>query len=96
MDKKLIKGEYLEVLLRSWRRIFSTKDVAMLWVEDRKLKVSGRLNKYVQAGKLVRVRRGIYAKDKKYDPLELANRIFIPSYISFETVLTREGINFQY
>ena len=96
MDKKLIKGEYLEVLLRSSRTIFSTKDVAMLWGEDRKLKVSGRLNKYVQAGKLVRVRRGIYAKDKKYDPLELANRIFIPSYISFETVLTREGINFQY
>lgn len=96
MNKKPTKGEYLEVLLRSARTIFSTKDVALLWNEDKKETISGRLNKYVKVGKLVRVRRGIYAKDENYDRLELANRIYIPSYISFETVLTREGINFQY
>jgi len=39
-------------------------------------------------------RRGIYAKDKNYDRLELANRIYTPSYISLETVLSREGIVF--
>lgn len=96
MDKKPTKGEYLEVLLRSLRSIFSTKDVALLWGEEKGDKVTGRLNKYVKAGKLVRVRRGIYAKDKNYDRLELATRIYTPSYISFETVLTRAGINFQY
>ena len=96
MDKKPTKGEYLEVLLRSPKTVFSTKDVALLWSESIGSKVSGRLNKYVKAGKLVRVRRGIYAKDKNYNRFELATRIYTPSYISFETVLTRGGINFQY
>jgi len=45
---------------------------------------------------LVRAYRGLYAKDQNYDRFELATRIYTPSYISFETVLTREGINFQY
>ena len=58
--------------------------------------ISGRLYKYVKAGKLVKVRRGIYAKDKNYNRFELATRIYTPSYISLETVSTRAGINFQY
>lgn len=96
MNKKPTKGEYLEVLLRSPKTIFSTKDIAMLWSEDRKQTITGRLNKYVKAGKLLNVRRGIYAKDENYDRFELATRIYTPSYISFETILTRAGINFQY
>jgi len=86
----------LGILLRSSKTVFSTKDVALLWAEERKKTVSARLNKYVKAGKLIRVRRGLYAKDKNYDKFELATRIYTPSYISFETVLTRAGINFQY
>lgn len=96
MDRKPTKGEYVEVLLRSPKTVFSTKDVALLWGEEKDQTVSGRLNKYVKAGKLVRVHRGIYAKDKNYNHFELATRIYTPSYISFETVLTRAGINFQY
>ena len=96
MDRKPVKGEYAGVLLRSPRTVFSTKDVALLWGEERRQTVSGRLNKYVKAGKFVRVHRGIYAKDNNYNSFELANRIYTPSYISFETVLTRAGINFQY
>jgi hypothetical protein len=95
VNKKPTKGEYLEVLLRSPKTIFSTKDVALLWNENDNLVVTDRLKRYVRSGKLVRLRRGFYAKDKNYDPLELATRIYTPSYISFETVLTREGINFQ-
>jgi len=96
MDNKPKKGEYVEVLLRSSRTVFSTKDVALLWGEEKEQTVSSRLNKYVKAGKLVRVHRGIYAKDKNYNRFELATRIYTPSYISFETVLTRGGINFQF
>ncbi|MGD2246426.1 MAG: hypothetical protein PVI11_07765 [Candidatus Aminicenantes bacterium] len=47
-------------------------------------------------GKLHAIRKGIYAKDKNYDKLELANKIFTPAYISLETVLSREGIVFQH
>lgn len=96
MDKKPVKGEYLEVLLRSPKAIFTTKDVALLWSEDKEQTVSGRLSKYVKAGKLVRVRRGIYAKDKNYEKYELATKIFTPAYVSFETVLTKNGVVFQF
>jgi hypothetical protein len=96
MDKKPIKGEYLEILLRSPQTIFSTKDASLLWRENDATLVSDRLKKYVKVGKLIRVRRGFYAKDEKYNRFELATRIYTPSYISFETVLNRTGINFQY
>ena len=96
MNKKPTKGEYLEVLLRSSKTVFSTKDAALFWGETKASTVSARLNKYAKAGKLVSVRRGIYAKDENYNRFELATRIYTPSYISFETVLTRTGINFQY
>jgi len=95
MDKKPTKGEYLDVLLRSPKTIFSTKDVALLWGEEAENAVRVRLNNYVKTGRLIRLRRGFYAKDKNYNRFELATRIYTPSYISFETVLTREGINFQ-
>jgi hypothetical protein len=78
------------------KTVFTTKDVALLWGEDAEQTITGRLHKYVKAGKLVSVRRGIYAKDENYDRFEMATRIYTPSYVSFETVLTRAGINFQY
>lgn len=96
MDKKIKKGEYLDILLRSKKTVFSTKDIALLWGEESKGATRVRLSYYVKAGKLIRIHRGLYAKDENYDRFELATRIYTPSYISFETVLTRAGINFQY
>ncbi len=96
MNKKPKKGEYLDILLRSPKTIFSTKDAALLWTEEKESTVSVRLNKYVAAGKLIGVRRGLYAKDKNYDRFELATKIYTPSYIGFETVLARAGIVFQF
>jgi predicted transcriptional regulator of viral defense system len=95
MNKKPSKGEYLDILLKSPQSVFSIKDVALLWQEEKEQKISLRLSKYVQAGRLLRLRRGFYVKDKNYNRLELATRIYTPSYISFETVLTRSAINFQ-
>lgn len=86
----------METILRSPQTIFSIKDVSLMWGENDESKISIRLNKYAKAGKLVKVRRGLYAKDQNYNRFELATRIYTPSYISFETVLTREGISFQY
>lgn len=90
------KGTYLEILLRSPKTIFTTKDIALLWGENSDNKFRVRLSKYSKTGKLMRLAHGIYAKDENYDSLELATRLYTPSYISFETVLTRSGINFQY
>lgn len=96
MNPRPTKGQFVEILLRSPKTIFTMADVAMLWGEEAGNAVRVRLNNYVKTGKLIRVHRGIYAKDKNYDRFELATRIYTPSYISFETVLTRAGINFQY
>jgi predicted transcriptional regulator of viral defense system len=96
MDKKLTKGEYLDVLLRSPKTVFSNKDIALLWGEEGENAVRVRLNNYTKTGRLIRLRRGLYVKDKNYDKNELAGKIFIPSYISFETVLGAAGVTFQY
>ncbi len=96
METKLKKGEYVEVVLRSPKTVFSVKDIALLWGQEAENAIQVRLSSYVKNGKLIRVHRGIYAKDKNYNRFELATRIYTPSYVSFETVLTRAGVNFQY
>jgi predicted transcriptional regulator of viral defense system len=96
MNKTPIKGEFLEVLLRSQKTVFSTKDASLLWNEKDDKIISNRLKKYVKSGKLVRLRRGLYAKSRDYNKNELATKIFTPSYISFETVLGSAGVTFQY
>ncbi len=96
MDRKPKKGEYVEVLLRSPQTIFTPKDAALIWGEEKEHTVSARLNKYVASGKLIRVRRGVYAKDRHYDAFELATKIYTPAYISFETVLAKAGVVFQF
>lgn len=47
-------------------------------------------------GDLYRIRKGLYAKSRNYNKFELATRIFTPSYVSFETVLAKEGLIFQF
>lgn len=96
MGEKPQKGQYVETILRSSKTVFSTKDIALLWGEKTSTAVRARLSSYVKNKKLIRIHRGIYAKDDNYNRFELAARIYTPSYISFETVLTRTGINFQY
>lgn len=90
------KGHYLESILRSPKTVFSYKDVALLWRESNSEAVKVRLSYYARQGKLYRIRRGLYAKDKNYNKFELATRIFTPSYLSFETVLAKEGVIFQF
>lgn len=96
MENKIKKGEYLDTLLRSKKTVFSTKDVALLWGEKSEAAARVRLSYYVKKGNLLRIHRGLYAKDKNYDKFELATKIYTPSYISFETVLAKTGVTFQF
>ena len=86
----------ISAILRSSRTVFTFKDISLMWRNTDKKSVIAGINYYVSTGQLHRIRRGIYAKDKNYDKTELACRIYTPAYVSFETVLTRAGINFQY
>ena len=90
------KGNYLTTILRSNKTVFTPKDIALLWQDSNIDAARVRLSYYVRKGDLFRIRRGVYTKNKEYDKLELATRIFTPSYVSFETVLAREGLIFQY
>jgi hypothetical protein len=57
--------------------------------------LSDRLRYYVKTGRLLNPRKGIYAKPG-YNPLELANILYTPSYISLEYVLQQAGVIFQF
>jgi predicted transcriptional regulator of viral defense system len=96
MKKDTQKRPFLEQILRSPQTIFSTKDVSLLWREDDMAVVANRLKQYARTGALLRVRRGLYAKDATYNKSELATRVYTPSYVSFETVLSHTGITFQF
>ncbi len=51
------------------------------------------LNRLVKAGVLIKLRRGIYQPEFQGFELEkVANEIYYPSYLSFETALSRYGI----
>lgn len=90
------KGDYLQTILRSSKTVLTLKDIALLWQDDQTDAARVRLNYYVRKGDLFRIRRGLYTKNKEYNKLELATRIFTPAYVSFESVLTKEGLIFQY
>jgi predicted transcriptional regulator of viral defense system len=90
------KGSYLTSILRSNKTVFSSKDIALLWHDPGTPATRVRLHYYIEKGDLYRIRKGLYAKDRDYNRLELATRIFTPSYVSFETVLAKESLIFQY
>lgn len=90
------KGKPISKILRSNNTVFTFKDISLIWGDTDKKATISAINYYVKTGNLYRIRRGIYAKDKNYDKFELAIKIYTPSYISFETVLTKKGIIFQF
>ena len=90
-----MEKDYILDLMRSNKSIFTFKDVLLLWGESDVNFVKKKINRYIKAGKLNALRRGIYSKDKNYDKYELATKIYTPSYISLETVLGAAGVTFQ-
>jgi len=91
-----IKRDLMDSLLRTKQTLFTFKEVNLISGSNSNPALLRRkISYYVKKGQLHSLRKGIYSKDKKYDKLELANRIYTPSYISFETVLSRAGILFK-
>ena len=87
----------LKEILKSDQTVFSFKELVVAYgATIGKEALKAQLHYYVKTGNLYHIRRGLYAKDTQYDRLELATKILIPSYVSFETVLSSTGIIFQY
>ena len=91
-----MKETGISKLLRTKNTVFTFREVSLIWRETDPNLIKRRINYYVKSGKLYRLRRGIYAKDKNYDKLELATKVYTPSYVSLETVLVKAGVIFQY
>ena len=89
------KSDILSILRES-NTVFTLKEILLASGETTTNLLKRRLNYYVKKGELYSIRRGFYAKDKNYDKLELATKIYTPAYISFETVLRQAGMIFQY
>jgi hypothetical protein len=83
-------------IYQSRKTVLTTKDLALLWEETNQNNLKAKIAYYVKQGSLIRLTRGIFAKDKKYNLKELATSIYTPAYLSFETVLREAGIIFQH
>lgn len=83
-------------ILRTNKTVFSFKDILLSANESNPALLRRRISYYVKHNELYSIRRGLYAKDKDYNKLELAVKICTPSYVSFETVLVQAGVTFQY
>jgi hypothetical protein len=83
-------------LYQSTKTILSTKDLALIWQENDKFNLNAKIAYYVKQKVLIRLTRGVFAKNKDFNSKELATSIYIPSYISFETVLREAGVIFQH
>lgn len=83
-------------IYQSAKTVLSTRDAALILGKTNMLNLKSSLSYFVKTGSLIRLRRGVFATTKNYNRDELATSIFLPSYISLETVLAREGMIFQY
>lgn len=73
--------------------VFGILDVAKLFPEEKPEAIRTQLYRLVKNERLFPIKRGLYAFDKnKVDDLELAGKLYSPSYISLETALNYYGV----
>jgi predicted transcriptional regulator of viral defense system len=90
-----MKNQLLIELHKQSQTVFSLKEISLLMPDLTYNNLSNQVLYLTKQGAIKRLTRGIYAKDE-YNPFELANKLYTPSYISLETVLLLAGITFQH
>jgi hypothetical protein len=91
-----MKKDYILDIYRSTKTVFTVNDISIIWEVTNLSFVKLKIHRLLISGKLLRIRKGFYAKDENYSREEFANRLYSPSYVSLETVLVKEGLIFQY
>ena len=94
--KQIIMKNAIAELYKSSNTILTIKDLALIWQETNTDNLKAKVAYHVKRGTLIRLTRGVFAKNKEYNPRELAASLYTPSYISFETVLRENGMIFQH
>lgn len=83
-------------LYESKKTVLTNQDLALIWAENDSKNLIAKTAYYAKTGALTRLTRGVFVKNKSYNPKELACKIYSPCYISFETVLREAGVIFQH
>ncbi len=95
MSSQASSKDFILQLYKDKRSVFRLSDAAMLFPGIAPKNLNDRMRYYTATGRLRNPRKGIYVKPG-YNPQELANLLYTPSYISLEYVLQQAGIVFQY
>lgn len=90
-----VKDSLILSLYKAKETVFRLRDVALITGDSNVLQLSKKLNYQVKNGKLLNIRKGIYAKPN-YSKEELICILYSPSYISLDYVLQKAGVVFQY
>jgi len=90
-----MRNQLLIELHKHPQTVFTVKEMSLIMPDLKYANLISRLAYLATQGAIRRLARGIYAKEN-YEPLELANKLYTPSYVSLETVLRQAGIIFQH
>lgn len=90
-----MRNDLIISLYKKQQTVFTLKDVSLLFPEIPYNNLKARMSYFSKSGSIIKLSRGVYVKDK-FDVLELANKLYVPSYVSLETVLQKAGVTFQY
>ncbi len=84
--------EALKKLEKLKKDYYSVKDIERI-LDIQVDNLRKQLTRWVEKGILVRIAKGIYAPyGTEIDVLKIANQMYYPSYLSFESVLSKYGI----
>lgn len=85
--------KYLDLKKRIESNVFRILDVEKLFPEEQSAAIRTQLYRLSQKEFIFPLKRGLYCFDKsKVDELDLAGRLYSPSYISLETALNYHGV----
>ena len=84
---------YFELREKIKQNVFNFLDVVKFFPQENEHNLKIQINRFIKAGYIKRIKRGLYAFDLSLvDELELANKLYSPSYISLETALSYYGV----
>ena len=88
----------IDALIKGERKLFHTRDLALLWEIEKENTLYTQIKRYVKKGVLIPIHKGFYSTV----PLEKINPILLGisclhqyGYLSCEYVLAQEGVIFQ-
>ena len=87
----MTKDELTQKIEKLGKNVFTIADLKKLFPDDVYIKMA--LKRFKDSGVIVSVARGMYAlKKEQLDIEKIATQVYYPSYISFESALSKYGI----